>query len=68
MSSKSSKRKEDKARKTQASHNKTSSQGKFSKKEDKGEKEIPMKAIGGKDTTLFLFRALGKILYCKRKE
>ena len=24
-------------------------------------------AIGGKDTSLFLFRALGKILYCKSK-
>uniref|UniRef100_A0A4W4GIP1 AAA+ ATPase domain-containing protein n=1 Tax=Electrophorus electricus TaxID=8005 RepID=A0A4W4GIP1_ELEEL len=24
-------------------------------------------AIGGKDTSLFLFRALGKILYCKRE-
>lgn len=24
-------------------------------------------SIGGRDTTLFLFRALGKILYCKRK-
>uniref|UniRef100_A0A8C5L250 Cell cycle checkpoint protein RAD17 n=1 Tax=Jaculus jaculus TaxID=51337 RepID=A0A8C5L250_JACJA len=25
-----------------------------------------VQAIGGKDTSLFLFRALGKILYCKR--
>lgn len=25
-------------------------------------------AIGGKDTSLFLFRVLGKILYCKREE
>lgn len=24
-------------------------------------------AIGGRDTSLFLFRALGKILYCKSK-
>ena len=24
-------------------------------------------AIGGRDTALFLFRALGKILYCKRE-
>ena len=25
-------------------------------------------AIGERDTTLFLFRALGKILYCKREK
>lgn len=24
-------------------------------------------AVGGKDASLFLFRALGKILYCKRE-
>lgn len=24
-------------------------------------------AVGGKDASLFLFRALGKVLYCKRK-
>lgn len=24
-------------------------------------------AVGAKDATLFLFRALGKVLYCKRK-
>lgn len=27
-----------------------------------------VQAIGGKDVSLFLFRALGKILYCKRKK
>lgn len=27
-----------------------------------------VQAIGGKDISLFLFRALGKILYCKRKK
>ena len=26
-----------------------------------------LSAIGGRDTSLFLFRALGKILYCKRE-
>ena len=26
-----------------------------------------MAAIGGRDTSIFLFRALGKILYCKSK-
>lgn len=30
------------------------------------ENESELAAIGGRDTSLFLFRALGKILYCKR--
>ncbi|XP_013419387.1 cell cycle checkpoint protein RAD17 isoform X1 [Lingula anatina] len=30
------------------------------------EEETDLAAIGGKDTSLFLFRALGKILHCKR--
>ncbi|XP_006004443.1 cell cycle checkpoint protein RAD17 isoform X2 [Latimeria chalumnae] len=30
------------------------------------EKQNDLQAIGGKDASLFLFRALGKILYCKR--
>ena len=28
---------------------------------------LRLAGIGGKDTSLFLFRALGKILHCKRK-
>lgn len=31
------------------------------------EREEALAAIGGRDTSLFLFRALGKILYCKSK-
>jgi hypothetical protein len=43
-----------------------------SKKPTKSKKRTPdgdseLAAIGGRDTSLFLFRALGKILYCKRK-
>ena len=40
-----------------------------SKKGGKAEdsKEDHLAAIGGRDTSLFLFRALGKILYCKRE-
>ncbi|WAR24888.1 RAD17-like protein, partial [Mya arenaria] len=32
------------------------------------QREEDFLSIGGKDTSLFLFRALGKILYCKREE
>lgn len=37
------------------------------KKDTKTDEEQGLKAIGGKDSTIFLFRALGKILYCKRE-
>ena len=46
---------------------------KNSKKNDKKSKKLTKDldkiagCIGEKDTSLFLFRALGKILYCKRK-
>ncbi|XP_036886958.1 cell cycle checkpoint protein RAD17 isoform X2 [Sturnira hondurensis] len=36
------------------------------KKPDKVFENQEVQAIGGKDVSLFLFRALGKILYCKR--
>ncbi|XP_054434436.1 cell cycle checkpoint protein RAD17 isoform X2 [Pteronotus mesoamericanus] len=36
------------------------------KKPDKVFEHQEVQAIGGKDVSLFLFRALGKILYCKR--
>lgn len=36
------------------------------KKSDKVFENQEVQAIGGKDVSLFLFRALGKILYCKR--
>ncbi|XP_071953916.1 cell cycle checkpoint protein RAD17-like isoform X2 [Antedon mediterranea] len=52
---------------------KTTKQGKQGSKlgKRKSEEEIDGKslaAIGGRDTSMFLFRALGKILYCKRVE
>ncbi|XP_071840291.1 cell cycle checkpoint protein RAD17-like isoform X2 [Apostichopus japonicus] len=37
------------------------------KKKGTGIDDNSLSAIGGKDTSLFLFRALGKILYCKRE-
>ncbi|XP_075036235.1 cell cycle checkpoint protein RAD17 [Mixophyes fleayi] len=47
---------------------KTSSKSKAKKKSDKiGETSDDIQAIGGKDASLFLFRALGKILHCKRE-
>ena len=36
-------------------------------KEKRDPKDSALAAIGGRDTSMFLFRALGKILYCKRK-
>ncbi|XP_008946232.1 PREDICTED: cell cycle checkpoint protein RAD17-like, partial [Merops nubicus] len=39
--------------------------GKKSKSESSEEQEI--QAIGGKDASIFLFHALGKIIYCKRE-
>lgn len=43
--------------------------GKHQKKDSAGQSESgkALSAIGGKDTSLFLFRAIGKILYCKRE-
>lgn len=38
------------------------------KKPDKVFEKQEVQAIGGKDVSLFLFRALGKILYCKSKK
>ncbi|XP_071995186.1 cell cycle checkpoint protein RAD17 [Engystomops pustulosus] len=47
---------------------KTSSKSKSKKKSDKaGDQSDEVQAIGGKDASLFLFRALGKILHCKRE-
>jgi len=37
------------------------------KKSKSFQKNEELLSIGGRDTSLFLFRALGKILYCKRK-
>ena len=41
--------------------------GNKGKKGAKGKGTDALAAIGGRDNSLFLFRALGKILYCKRK-
>ncbi|KAG9488052.1 hypothetical protein GDO78_007710 [Eleutherodactylus coqui] len=47
---------------------KTSSKLKNKNKSNKvGDKTDDVQAIGGKDASLFLFRALGKILHCKRE-
>ena len=44
---------------------------KWSQKGKRGQQsetsDTELAAIGGRDTSLFLFRALGKILYCKRE-
>lgn len=37
------------------------------KRKSKRVEEQEEQAIGGKDASLFLFRALGKILHCKRE-
>ncbi|XP_034870478.1 cell cycle checkpoint protein RAD17 isoform X1 [Mirounga leonina] len=42
------------------------SKSKQRKKTDRVFENQEVQAIGGKDVSLFLFRALGKILYCKR--
>lgn len=42
------------------------SKSKQRKKTDRVFEKQEVQAIGGKDVSLFLFRALGKILYCKR--
>lgn len=36
--------------------------------ENQTENDSELASIGGRDTSLFLFRALGKILYCKRDD
>ena len=41
--------------------------GKRSSKKSIETPKTSSSAIGGKDTSLFLFRVLGKILYCKSK-
>ncbi|XP_038661327.1 cell cycle checkpoint protein RAD17 isoform X2 [Scyliorhinus canicula] len=46
----------------------TSSRGKYKEKSSKAnEKGGGLNTIGSKDQSLFLFRALGKIIYCKRE-
>lgn len=41
--------------------------GSTKSKSSKGDKEQGLASVGGKDSSLFLFRALGKVLYCKRE-
>ncbi|XP_075448301.1 cell cycle checkpoint protein RAD17 isoform X2 [Ascaphus truei] len=51
-----------------AKSEKMSSRAKHKTKSEKaGDHADQVQAIGGKDASLFLFRALGKILYCKRE-
>ena len=52
---------------TKASHSSQMSQCLVYSKEYTDNSLVPetVTAIGGRDTALFLFRALGKILYCK---
>lgn len=44
------------------------SKSKRRQKPDRVFENQEVQAIGGKDVSLFLFRALGKILYCKSKK
>lgn len=46
---------------------KSGRRGKSSAKGRQGSSEEGHVAVGGKDASLFLFRALGKVLYCKRE-
>ena len=61
------------SRKTKKSTRSAKPRGRLKEKSTKGRgsekvaEEEQYDGIGGKDTSLFLFRALGKILYCKRK-
>ncbi|XP_029999078.1 cell cycle checkpoint protein RAD17 isoform X1 [Sphaeramia orbicularis] len=60
--------KKDRGGGTQTSQGKTLSRKTQKKKKSKQMKEQEEEqAIGGKDASLFLFRALGKILHCKRQ-
>ena len=48
------------------SSNKTSKKTSSSQAKEEGSKDDDqVTAVGAKDTSMFLFRALGKILYCK---
>ncbi|XP_034547348.1 cell cycle checkpoint protein RAD17 isoform X2 [Notolabrus celidotus] len=49
-----------------SSAGKAASRTKQRKKSKQGKEQEEEQAIGGKDASLFLFRALGKILHCKR--
>ncbi len=55
----------DSAEASQSSH--TSQCLVYKKETDVNMASEAVTAIGGRDTALFLFRALGKILYCKSK-
>ncbi|XP_074851500.1 cell cycle checkpoint protein RAD17 isoform X2 [Carettochelys insculpta] len=46
---------------------KETSRAKKKKTADKSSENQEIQAIGGKDTSIFLFHALGKILHCKRE-
>ncbi|XP_041643812.1 cell cycle checkpoint protein RAD17 isoform X2 [Cheilinus undulatus] len=55
-----------KKERTASSAGKSSRTKQRKKKEERKPQEEEEQAIGGKDASLFLFRALGKILHCKR--
>ena len=46
---------------------KSGSRVKSSSKSKRAASDEVSVAVGGKDASLFLFRALGKVLYCKRE-
>ncbi|CAL4066130.1 unnamed protein product, partial [Meganyctiphanes norvegica] len=50
-----------------ASKSKVRKKGSTNSKLSKADKEQVLASVGGKDASLFLFRALGKVLYCKRE-
>ena len=52
-------------KKSKVMSSKSSSSGK-ARKTSTSDSLADLSGIGGRDSSLFLFRALGKILYCKR--
>lgn len=67
LASLSSQRNKTKVSKKPSAGSKKTSKSSFSKSRS-FQKDEELMSIGGRDTSLFLFRALGKILYCKRDE
>jgi hypothetical protein len=54
--------------KTKGSQGRKTAGGLSYSKDENQQDHQALAAIGGKDTTIFLFRALGKILYCKSEQ
>lgn len=53
-------------KRSKVTSSKSSSSGK-ARKSSNSDSTADLGGIGGRDSSLFLFRALGKILYCKRE-